>query len=354
MLAPANAQSTAVVPTIGSGDANSAALVAGFDGAQRHQYLFDASVLAPVRNRALLGMTFRRDAGSTSAFSAGEADLEITLSIAPHQALDASEDMDRNLDPLPQNRLLVFQGRALLPASAAAAGRAVSWSDPQDVVDIAFARPFPYLGGTLTIDIVGRPVAGRTSDYWAVDALADDATGTVTYVGTACGRFGGAAGPQQTFASAHTSPRQLVPGFTVSFTGLGDVATPAALLLGFTPALVDLHALGLGGPGCKLYVHDAIALSGTFLDRGPSRLPGGEARIAMQVPVSPSVLGARFRAQFAQVTTPILTSNALDCAIASRLPSLGLASVLAPIEQGVVPTRGRVLAAKGPVVRFRY
>jgi hypothetical protein len=354
LAASAIVAQSAVVPASPSGDANSAALVGGFDGDHRHQFLFDGSLLVGLRNRALLGLAFRRDAGSERAYAGGEADLRITLSTVTHSALAANEVMDRNLDPLPANRVVVFDGRVVLPPSAATPGRIVSWSDPQDVVEITFTTPFPYAGGTLVVDVVGTQVPGRATPYWAVDAHADPVSGSAIEVGESCARFGGRADPSAPFTSAHVAPRDLVAGFTAVFHGLGDPGAMAAWLVGFSPTIVDLHALGIGAPGCRLYVADAFAVSGTFVDRSAYGLPGGEARLALQVPVAPSLLGGRFRAQLAQIGTPVRTSNAIDCKLAARLPALGMATVEGPVVGGVAPVRGRVMTSKGPVIRFRY
>jgi hypothetical protein len=65
-------------------------------------------------------------------------------------------------------------------------------------------------------------------------------------------------------------------------------------------------------------------------------------------------LGAAFRVQFVEIATPIYTSNALDCAFAGSMPSLGMSTVTANFHGGPIKTRGRVRTTSAPVIRFNF
>jgi hypothetical protein len=137
------------------------------------------------------------------------------------------------------------------------------------------------------------------------------------------------------------------------FNARGELHHPAAMLLGVAPIAIDLRALGIGAPGCVLRVDPLTSLSTSFAPRGAGGLQGGVARVPFHIPVDANLLGARFRTQFVQIGWPLYTSNALDCTIASTLPRLGVSTVQANLNEGVVPATGRVNSWKAPVIRFR-
>jgi hypothetical protein len=91
-----------------------------------------------------------------------------------------------------------------------------------------------------------------------------------------------------------------------------------------------------------------------FDDQTPYGLRGGTARFPLRVPVDARLLGGAFRAQVAEVGTRLYTSNAIDCTIARVVPTLGMAMVRANLDGGMVPTRGSVATARGPVIRFSF
>lgn len=356
LLAGSTVAQWSVVPgSIPGSDGNSMALVAGFHFPHRHQFLYDDALLRPTLiDRDLVGIAFRRDASVGSAFAGGEADLVITLSIAPRPSRSASETMDDNHDPIRGNRVEVFRGRIVIPASAAPANRSVGWSDPQDVVEVPFTAPFRYRGGTLCIDLVGAPVPGRETRFWAVDAIADvEARGAVVSVGDACGPFGGRRTPTSVYETASVAEGELTPGGSATIQASGDPGQNAVLLIGVAPLAIDLRALGVGGAGCVLRVDAFAALATSFVDDAPYAMPGGTAGVGVHLPDTAALLGARFLAQFAQMSAPLLTSNALHCTVSTTRSTLGGAIVSAPWDEQVLPVRGRVLPTRIPVVRIR-
>lgn len=246
----------------------------------------------------------------------------------------------------------MFRGRIALPASPAPAGRAVGWSTPSDVVSIPFTTAFPYSGGTLCIDLLGRPVAGNASRFWAVDAIADPASSRVTPFGDACGPFRGRARVTDPYTTAFVGPRELVAACSASFVARGGIGMPGAFLFGFTPASIDLHALGVAAPGCRLLVADGAAIPTPFEDWTPRGFAAGVASVPLRIPVESRLFGARFVSQFVEIGAPLRTSNGLDCALAASLPALGMAVVTAPFDGVQAPARGRVDTGTAPVVRF--
>jgi hypothetical protein len=337
-------------------DGPAVTLVAGFATDGRQQILVDESHLQGLVGTTISGLAFRRDAGSSRALPPGFADLVVTLSIAPHAAAHARSRFDANHDPIVARRTVVFQGQAALPASPSAKGRTVAWTNSLDVVEIRFQNGFAYTGGTLCIEIVGRRDPVQSSSWWPVDAVSDPARGIVTPFGDACGPFSFVHGPTRVRTTLTATPSQLVPGCTVRFTADGNAGQPAALLIGLAPRTPPLPLdapLPIGGSGCKLYVDAFAAMSGSFAPSRPP-IPAGEASFALPVPDDPAVLAARFFVQAVELGRPILTGNALDCTIASAIPSLGLALVyedLAPT--GPAPEYGRVDTTRGPVLRIR-
>jgi hypothetical protein len=348
-------QTMFVPPHLASVDARSAVLLPGMSAAARLQLLVDPGLLPTTApGQAVTALSFRRDFAFEKPAAGGAADLRVTLSISPGAAAAASEVFAANAAAQASGRTIVFQGTVTAPSSAAPDGRTPDWNDPQDVVSITFQTPFVYSGGTLCIDIWGTPAIAGGAPYWPVDAAVDSIAGQVTPVGHACGSFGGQWQNEAEFVSASVGAPSLVPGSSARFRAFGARNMPGAVLVGTVPVAFDLHALGVGEDGCFLYVGDPIVLPLLFTDRSIPAFTGGEALLPLHMPTVPAFAGSAFRIQFLELSTPLRTSNALDCVVASRPANLEMASVFAWSSAGSEPQTGRVDPAKAPVVRLTF
>ena len=342
---------TLVVPTSASStDANSSALAPGCFGPTRWQCIIDPGHLSSLVGTPLTGISFRRDAGFTKALAGGTASVTVVISHAPHGSLQLKEEFDLNHDPVLNNRVVALQGTIALPASSAPSGRTVSWSDPQDVIELTFASSFFYVSGPLCVEVRAQPTTGSETGLWAMDATGETAVGTVNRVGSPCGFFPATrvSGGLQTVA---VSPIELTPGNSARFVARGRPGTTAAFMFGVQPLSIDLSLFGLGDPGCILGVNPLASVTSTFQASPP--LPGGSSTLQLKISNDPTALGATFIIQALEFGVPIYTSEALHCQIAPQLPSLGMAFVTAKID-GPLPTSGVVWTSRAPVMRFSY
>ena len=220
------------------------------------------------------------------------------------------------------------------------------------MIDIPLQRPFRYVGGTLCIEVSGTPTPGDEAGWWPIDGAVDAIEGSVDDVGESCANHGSNWNLRQAFVSASTHPGHLVPGSTAGFHAFGDPGSIGALLIGFRSADVDLGALGVGEPGCRLYVLDTLAIPTTYPAVPHPRIDHGAAIVRLAIPPRRNLFGATFRAQFVESGTRLRTSNALDCRLSTRFSSLGMCTVRGhvwqmPRDHGIVDSR------KAPVIRIR-
>ena len=162
LAAPRLAAQVVVVPAIhAAADAPSTTWLAGFGTKLRQQLLVDAQHLAPLVNRSVAAIAFRRDTGRAfAALPGGTATITIRLSTSPRTAREPS---DRLADNTGTDELIVFSGAVAIPtAPAVIPSAAVPWTTPH-AVRIPLTTPFVYRGGTLTIDLDGARSAGSAS-----------------------------------------------------------------------------------------------------------------------------------------------------------------------------------------------
>lgn len=347
-LATAQQPQQLVTPPVASVmDGSHMYFVGGTVESRRQLTLIDGSLLSSMTNHVLTKLAFRRNADN-EAFVGGDANLTIKLSHAARSWSSASDHFATNhgLDVT-----TVFQGQVTLPNSPAATTSTVAWT-PDNIVEIVLQTPFLYLGGTLALEVTGSPDANNPVDWWPADAVWEPTGGTAVSVGHGCGPFGG-PNSDWSFVTANN----FVPGGTASFQALGSPGNLAFwVLAGATqPQALDLAVLGY--PGC--FVHMQYIIGNLFTFFGPPVLAqrpseGGMARIELQLPPTPTLLGASLASQWASVgMNGLTTSNAHQWSIANQFPTLPMTLVTAPVF-GTEPTIGKVIPACGHVIRFEY
>lgn len=346
LAAIAPAQNTLTIPsTAAATDAPTALPIPGFDRSGRMQIVVDASHLQPLVGTPIFGMRFRRDASSDTTRTAGVANLVVTMAPATRTSDALSEHFDDNWPSDPAQRMTVFVGTAQLPASRSPTGRSVSFDNAEDSVHIRFLTPYAYSGGALCIDIVGQPDANAQAPYWPVDATRLPVSGQVQSIGATCAHAG------TTYPPTTVADYALVPGSTAWFTGRAAPQSSGAMLIGIAAPPIDLAALGLGGPGCELAVTPYATLPIAFTT-APNDPGLGRSSVSLQIPGGAAALGFAFRTQFAALTSPIMTTNALDCQVATSASSLGMAAVYRGTFSIIPQGRGTVFSNACPVMRF--
>jgi hypothetical protein len=343
------AQNHIIVPAeAGAADASSVRWIAGFTTGLRQQILIDPHHLTAVAGKRIVALTFRRDAGYARALQGGTVDLTVELGHCPTPAAAPSPIMAQNLGAPPTAEC--FQGTIVLPSSPAVTGASVPW-DAQNSVTIPLSTPFVYTGGTLCIDLLGRPNGPTASPIWPGDAALDSVRGTVQQLGRTC---------QPTLATpaggtSRVGPDELVPGSTATFIARGTPHATAILLVGHARrAPLNLAFLGL--PSCDLQLDPVASVTTTF---GAPPLAfattvGGEATASIDLPGSTALFGASFAAQWIDAGPPLALTNAVRCGIATALPTLGMATVTAFWDGGGVPATGWVDLGVGHVLRIAF
>lgn len=142
--------------------------------------------------------------------------------------------------------------------------------------------------GTYQIAIRGR--VGSTTGRYYLDVQASDAAYVVVAPGGCGGRVLTVASTTSGLGAPQPIERPLI-GSTFTLLGQNLDANGSIVFgVGFVPLGIDLTPQG--APGCVLEL-DAAALIPTFAD------PSGQARLAVPLPETPSLLGASFLAQVA-------------------------------------------------------
>lgn len=318
--------------------------LAGASRELRQQTLVGASHLAVLVGHPLTAIELRRSAAN-EVYQGGTMHWTVTLSIAPHVPLEASDVYAANVG---SNAVQVFAGMVTLPTSPAATGPTVAWT-PDNVLRIPFTTPFVYTGGTLCIDVVGVPQAGQNAEWWMADAMFEDVGGTVVELGGGCGSYGG---PEKDWSAV--APRSLVPGAYARMFAYGPAWSIGLVMVGTkSPVPIPLTWLGFNSPPeCNLLL--ATLDLWQFEWFVPSANPllvarGGEAAFRAKIPNLPPFLGMTLTTQWIEATQ-LVSSNAVEWTIANAAPALDMALV----EGSSLEAIGEVSVHLAPVVRFEF
>ena len=343
-LLPAQA---VVIPALrASTDGSSGGALAGADQRFRMQVLLDAGALGSVAGHAVTSVAFRRDGQHREAWQGGRANLTVRLSTSPRPSAEAVATFAANHGA---DLLDVFAGEIVVPATPPLATRdGAQWSAP-DAIAISFDRPFPYVGGTLCVEIEGAPVVGSVSPWWRIDHELYGHNAQVATSGVSCDGFSNA------FASRNT----LLPGGSLDLICTGPRGATAVLLLGASAISPGLDLGFLGAPGCRASVLPATTIA-AIVGVGPAT-GYAAANLTLQLPPAPWLAGSRLHAQWAVFPNPhngalLTTTNALELTVAS-LPSPlpGLLVRTGPLGASEPwPASGRVYPQLLPVVQVGY
>lgn len=316
--------------------------IAGASRPLRQQTLIGASHLTGLVGRTLTALELRRNAAN-EIYQGGTLSLTVTLSIAPHAPLQATNAFVNNLGA---NAVQVFSGQLNLPTSPATTGTTVAWT-ANNILRVPFATPFLYLGGPLCIDVVGTPVNGQNANWWMADAMFEDIAGARTNLGGGCGAYGGPA-----HEWSNVAVRSLLPGAYARFFAFGPPLSFGIAAFGTkSPAPIPLSLLGFpSGPGCNLMLGsiDALFLEMFEPETHPGLLArGGMAEVRLKIPADPAVFGATLTTQWLE-WTQMATSNAIEWTVASAIPTLDMAL----LEGHPQEATGELTVHLAPVVRF--
>lgn len=316
--------------------------IAGASRPLRQQTLVGANHLTGLVGRTLTALELRRNAAN-EVYQGGTLALTVTMSIAPHAPLQATNAFVNNIGA---NAVQVFSGQLTLPTSPATTGPAVPWT-ANNILRIPFATPFLYLGGTLCIDIVGTPVAGQNANWWMADAMFEDIAGTTTDLGGGCGAYGG---PSHEWS--YVAERSLLPGAYAHFFAYGPPLSFGLAAFGTRSATpIPLSLLGFNsGPGCNLMLStlDALFLELFEPETHPGLLArGGVAEVRLKIPADPAVFGAMLTTQWLE-WSQMATSNAIEWTVASVIPTLDMAL----LEGHPQEATGELTVHLAHVVRF--
>lgn len=342
-----------VVPALPGVDAPARAEFAGVTHAQRQQVLVAGRHLLGLRGTPLRALVVRRDPGAAGSLRGGAVELEVALSTSPADPDAPAEAFAANQGP---DRRVVFQGVVNVP-DAPAPGASVDPWGAASTVRVDFATPFPYAGGTLCLDLSGRPLAGSASPYWPVDAWFTPGDGRVEPIGAGCARLQHDGGDAGGWAST------LRPGASAVFEAFAQPGASGFLLLGAQalPGGLDLGAVGMAG--CRLWVDPVLVLGATFAPL-PQPFAVAQASVAVLVPKDPILLGAVLHAQWLEVelalpprqwSTPagFALSGAVRATLASQATTAGMAMVVADWQPPAPPPAlGLVQPALAPVLWF--
>ena len=341
LISSALAQGHTVVPASADGVEGPGLVgVAGVGFSEVQQFVIDAAHLQAMVGRTITGLRLRRDASVGEPLAGGTAQLTIRLGAAPHPshpAQAASPVFTQNI----VSPVQVFSGPVTVPASNAPSTPA-PWSG-SSAVQVTFTTPYVYSGGPLCLEVSGS-VSG-TPWWWPVDGVGDPASGAVTAVGTACGPWA-----LQTGRVASVAAADLVPGGTALFTYRGTIGAPVFLALGADTFAQPLDLGIVGAPGCDFWLDPMVVVPTAVVAPLADASLGGFANVRLHLPSDATLLGAPFAAQWLEITTSLVSSEALLCRISTSLPTLGIATVYA--EPGA--TEPIVQLTSAPVLRFDW
>ncbi|MCA8956864.1 MAG: hypothetical protein KDC87_12375 [Planctomycetes bacterium] len=352
------AQVHQVSPAFDSTLAPGADCLPGLRGGFRQQILIDPVRLGGLAGRTLTGFSFRRDLGRAEALSGGQISLDVRLSVGVTAARDCSQVFVANAPAVSQ--MQVFTGIVTVPNSPPLGSNPAPWG-VQNSVSVSFASGFKYTGGTLCIELDGRPVPGKEPDFWYVSQEVGVAGGgSATPFGVSCSTFH--VGGESLIVEA----KGLQLGSTMRSFVVGRPGSSPLLLVGASshPSGVDLSPTG--ALGCSLYVSAYVAIGLTYSPQLPG-FPNAFANLELQIPSRGIQPGTRLFLQSADLETALpssqwtnaaglTTSNAVDLRVASTPPVLGMASVTSrPVDAAQpMPATGEVDVERAPVLRLYY
>lgn len=336
LVASAAAQSTITIPATATHQEGSGLLPGpGFSGPYREQFLFGPSHLSTAVNHEFVALRLRRN-GYFPDYNAGRVHVTVLMSASPLLDVNAPSSIFADNHHTPPTT--VFSGPLdLFDSPRLPRGQAPLWVPP-DAVTIPFAQPFRYLGGTLCIQVEGRPDATSPADWFAIDAERELVRGNATHVGRGCGPV-----VNRATTMVATDHWLLRPGSTPRFVGIGEPHTPAVLFLGAAVLHAGVDLTAMGAPGCFAYVMPLATIPAMVGPTIGGTRPGG-ANVKLSLPGESRMLGASFGAQWAYLSTVgLATSDALAIQLASTVSSLDGAVVLGRTAPGApFPDQGSV------------
>lgn len=334
-----------VVPAAyASTDAVSYQWIAGASRDVRQQTLIAASHLTALVGRPLWAIELRRSSAN-EVFQGGTADLTVRLSTSPRDPLSCAAVFADNIG---LDEVQVCSGPVTLPTSPATTGPTVAWST-DNVVRIAFATPFVYLGGTLCVDVTGVAVGGQNADWWMADAMFEDIKGTVTDLGGGCGPYGGTQSQW-----SHVSKRSLLAGAQARFFAYAAPYTVGVAVFGDgNPVGLPLSLAGFPSPsGCELHLSSIVLMAPVVFEPDPNPVlanRGGLGDVRLAFANDGSFLGTTFTTQWLEIDQ-WQTSNAIEWTTAASVPQLGMAL----LEGDPSEATGEVSVHLAHVLRFEY
>lgn len=341
------AQNHVVAPAAFTGiDALSYEWLGGATSQQRQQTLVGASHLGSMIGHSIHAIELRRTT-VPEAYQSGAVHWQITLSTSPNLPVNCDNAFAANTGP---DAVQVFDGDVELPASPATTGPGspIAWT-PENTVRVELMRPFLYLGGTLCIDVLGTPVAGKNT-WWMADAAEEVIAGmTTTEIGAGCGGYGG---PARAWSRVHT--RTLVPGGRATFHANGTPNGPALAMIGTgMPNAVPLSLLGIQTPNCFCHLDPtsiAAMVPTVFVPEvHPLAMPRATAEVLVQIPASAATFGVQMTTQWFDLLE-LATSNAITWTVGSSIPTLDMA-----LNEGHPSgATGNVTNYLAHVLRFEY
>ncbi|MDA0372252.1 MAG: hypothetical protein O2865_00560 [Planctomycetota bacterium] len=250
----------------------------------RRQLIVAGSELGPSRNRDLVGMQFRRNAGGdTSPLDGGRVRLRVTLSSSPLTASQACESFAANRG---SDATVVFDGVIDLPATPAPTSDPAPWVEPF-AVTIPFQTAFRLASSALCIETETSPytdpLTGTTDEpWWPVDATIERTPDDVTNLGASCWTENPSPMP------ACVVPDTFTLGGRGVFTLTGPTQPrPAVCMVGLSGSeflgLTLPFDLGFfGAPGCSLQIAPFLQIPAP-LARTPAG-PRTEAHAELPIP----------------------------------------------------------------------
>ncbi len=345
-LALANAlaaQQHLVVPAgFANQEGTSRELVPGFVGDRREQLLIGANQLSAMVGKTIQAIEFRRNHADTP-FVGSVANVNVTLSIAPHGPLQMSPVFAQNVGASP---VQVFQGQVAAPVSPQPAANAtVGWT-AENIIRVAFQTPFLYQGGNLCVDMSGVELPQAQTARWTADAVFMPSDATVVDLGPGTGPRANHLGQWSYVLSS-----ELSAGSHAQMFAIGDPYSFSLAMLGHaSPAPIPLNALGIGAPGAMCYLDEIYLSQLTFLT--PPPVPGlviGIGYWDLWLPNQPWILGAEFASQWLELPGWNV-SNGMRYTVATTMPTLDMAMLTGDLNS----PDGTKSVNAAHVVRFEY
>lgn len=292
----------------------------------RTQLLVEAAALAPSAG-VITGLRFRADRTAMQwldqTLQAGSVpNVTVSLSHSTQTLANVSETFAANVSETPT---VVFQGTVTLPGYTIADVRAGAL--PWDVV-VPFQTPFllDVAQGRLLIDIVADNPEGSAQAYWLDAAEPGGST-------TSFGRRGGLTGNDELSLTVGTgsdfAPVRISPGNPLDLMASTFVSTPSTWLgVAFAGLAQPLDLGPSGAPGQIAYLQPDLLVPLSWT----TGFGGNFARVTVQVPATPSLVGALLYAQAVAAdpaANPLgyVVSDAVEIRIGDGLDALPMRQV---------------------------